>query len=82
MTAEIPGNNPLRTPPPPATFHGVLSECSFEEGNPTCANAGYTVDISDCNGAIGRATAWGLPSTLVSAAVGALLVAALGSSVV
>ncbi|CAN0547713.1 unnamed protein product [Ectocarpus sp. 12 AP-2014] len=58
------------------------AECLYSSLNSGCISSGYNVDISDCNGAMGRATAWGLPSTLISATVGALLVAAFGSSVV
>ncbi len=75
-----PVNNPV-LPPPPVLLHRS-SECITEEAIAAIPDCDETVDLSDCNGAMGRATAWGLTSTVISAAAGALLVAAFGATLV
>lgn len=63
------------------THHVLLllppsSECIYEEVNPQCGD--NLIDISDCNGATGLASSWGVSTVLGFTTVAGLLVATFG----
>lgn len=63
------------------TLHVLLllppsSECIQEEINPQCGD--NFIDVSDCNGATGLASSWGVSTVLGFTTVAGLLVASFG----
>ncbi|CAN0046722.1 unnamed protein product [Ectocarpus sp. 6 AP-2014] len=58
------------------TTFGNYLECIFEELVPECGD--NLVDISDCNGATGLASSWGVSTVLGFTTVAGLLVATFG----
>lgn len=58
------------------TTFGNFLECIVDELNPQCG--GNLIDISDCNGATGLASSWGVSTVLGFTTVAGLLVATFG----
>ncbi|CAN0082572.1 unnamed protein product, partial [Ectocarpus fasciculatus] len=58
------------------TTFGNFLECAFEAINPLCGD--NAIDVSDCNGATGLASSWGVSTVLGFTTVAGLLVATFG----
>ncbi|CAM9321440.1 unnamed protein product [Ectocarpus sp. 8 AP-2014] len=58
------------------TTFGNFLECAIEELNPQCGD--NLIDISDCNGATGLTSSWGVSTVLGFTTVAGLLVATFG----